>query len=81
MKITIKQLSEDYFKKVQLEILKKQREIKLISLTNCEDYLNVNNDIKLLNVGLFEVNMSIRRAFALVLELDQEHDKKKLFLV
>ncbi len=48
MKITGDKLFGDYNKKLQLELVKKQLEIQLITTNESVGYMKINNDIKLL---------------------------------
>jgi hypothetical protein len=55
----------------------KQQEIKLISSTAHSEFTEVNNDLKLLNKDLFDLNTKISAAFDFVQVLNIEHGKEK----
>jgi hypothetical protein len=69
--------SNDYNKKLHLELVNKQLEIKLTTSKEFNDYMTVNNDIKLLNEDMLQVNTDIDTAFKFVEESEHEYGKKE----
>ncbi len=69
--------SNDYNKKLHLELVNKQLEIKLTTSKEFNDYMTVNNDIKLLNEDMLQVNTDIDTAFKFVEESEHEYRKKE----
>jgi hypothetical protein len=68
-----------YQTKIQVEIMIKHQEIKLISSTAHREFAEVSNDLKLLNKDLFDLNTKISAAFDFVQVLNIEHGKAKKF--
>ncbi|CAF2031347.1 unnamed protein product [Rotaria magnacalcarata] len=75
IKSTVKKLSEGNNKKEQLELMKQQLKIKLIT-SNKKDFDLVNKDLQLLNLDMFAVNSEISTALKLLEELQKEYETK-----